>query len=52
MFLKIEILLIPLQANSHIFEINEEVESHPYTMTMHETTLDFANAFFSPGINS
>jgi hypothetical protein len=27
MLLKIEILLIPLLANSHIFEINEEV--HP-----------------------
>jgi hypothetical protein len=32
MFLKIEILLIPLLANSHIFEISED--DHPRTTTM------------------
>jgi hypothetical protein len=43
MSFKIEILLIPLlQAISHIFEISED--DHP--------TLDFANAFVSPGVNS
>jgi hypothetical protein len=42
MSLKIEILLIPLLASSHIFEISEEV--NPYTLKL-DTTLDFARAF-------
>ena len=42
MFLKIGILLIPLLANEHIFQISKKV--HPYT---HGTSLDFANAFLS-----
>jgi hypothetical protein len=44
MSLKIEILLIPLLASSHIFEISDEV--HPYTTNL-DTTLDFANGFLS-----
>ena len=44
--LKSETLLIPLLANSHIFQISEEVL--PYS---HDTTLDFANAFLFPGVN-
>jgi hypothetical protein len=47
--LKIEILLIPLLASSHIFEISEEV--HPNTMYL-DTTLDFNNAFLSPDVSS
>jgi hypothetical protein len=53
MLLKIEILLIPLLANSHIFKISED--DHPRLMTHardHWWTLDFANASLFPGINS
>jgi hypothetical protein len=45
---KIENLLIPLLAIRHIFKISEEV--YPYIH--HDTTLDFVNAFVSPGVNS
>jgi hypothetical protein len=49
------ILLIPLlQAISHIFEISED--DHPLKIVGHARdhwwTLDFANAFVSPGVNS
>jgi hypothetical protein len=52
---KIEILLIPLlQAISYIFEISED--DHPLKIVGHARddwwTLDFANAFVSPGVNS
>jgi hypothetical protein len=52
---KIEILLIPLlQAISHIFAISED--DHPLKIVGHARdhwwTLDFANAFVSPGVNS
>jgi hypothetical protein len=46
-------LLIPLLANSHIFEISED--DHPRLVTHardHWWTLDFANASLSPGVNS
>ena len=48
MSLKIEILLIPLLANSHIFAISEEV---PHIRT-HDTTLDFSNALIFPDVSS
>jgi hypothetical protein len=59
MSFKIEILLIPLlQAISHSFEISED-DHPPNTPTPlvthardHWWTLDFANAFVSPGVNS
>jgi hypothetical protein len=52
---KIEILLIPLlHAISHIFEIS--VDDHPLKIVGHARdhwwTLDFANAFVYPGVNS
>jgi hypothetical protein len=53
MLLKIEILFIPLLANSHIFEISED--DHPRLVTDardHWWTLDLANASLSPGVNS
>jgi hypothetical protein len=46
-------LLIPLLANSHIFEISED--DHPRLVTDardHWWTLDLANASLSPGVNS
>jgi hypothetical protein len=55
MSFKIEISLIPLlQAITHIFEISED--DHPLKIVGHARdhwwTLDFANAFVSPGVNS
>jgi hypothetical protein len=55
MSFKIEILLIPLlQAISHIFEISEDNHSLKIVGHAHDYwwTLDFANAFVSPGVNS
>jgi hypothetical protein len=53
MLLKIEILFIPLLANSYIFEIS--VYDHPRLVTHardHWRTLDFANASLYAGVNS
>jgi hypothetical protein len=55
MFLKMEILLIPLLANRHIFEVTED--DHPRTMKHSHAAaiideLGFANDFLSPGVNS
>jgi hypothetical protein len=53
MLLKIEVLFIPLLANSHIFEISEDDHSRLVTHARdHWWTLDFANASLSPGVNS
>jgi hypothetical protein len=41
LFLKIEILLVPLLAKSHIFEISEDVHSY-----IHDRILDFTNLSF------